>query len=60
MKTDLNKARVDFNLALAKIYKTESLDRGVMQCSKMINDATDNPKLFRIFMGALLDKSLLK
>lgn len=58
--SDLNQARVDFNLALARIYKPESQEKGVIQCQEMLEQGGENSKLFRIFMGALLDKSLLK
>jgi len=58
-KTEINKIRVDFNLALARVYKPASQKKGVDQCNKMIEESSDDRQVLRVFMGALTDKTLL-
>ena len=51
--------RVQFNAALAKVYRPGSMETGVIECHGMINNNAGDAKMLRIMIGALTDKSIL-
>ena len=60
MRKTVNEVRVEFNLALARVYKPASQKKGVDQCHEMISANREDRQALRVFMGALTDKSLLQ
>ena len=51
--------RVQFNLSLAKLYKVESLNVGVKECTEIIQNAKGDRQQLRLLLHALVDKSLI-
>jgi hypothetical protein len=44
---------------LVKLYEPTTMDRGVLDCHRLIREHVDDPQLVRIVMGALTDKTIL-
>jgi hypothetical protein len=45
---------------LVKLYDPSTMDRGVLDCHRMIREHQDDPQLVRIVIGALTDKGIMK
>jgi len=52
--------RAAFQQALAKVYLPNSVETGVVECHRMINHYSQDPKMLRIFISTLTDKTILQ
>ena len=55
----IEEVRIEFNANLAKLYKPATQQKGLTACHSLIAEHKNEPKMVRVAIGALTDKTNL-